>query len=68
MDSLLFLDLFQDVVLYEKLLDDVRLYNSEGWVGKYKWDIFTRYYKGYQIKKDEMRGTFSMHGRGEKCI
>jgi len=27
-----------------------------------------RYYKGDQIKQDEMGGACSMHGKDEKCI
>jgi hypothetical protein len=28
--------------------------------------LFTKYYLGHQIKEDEMSGTSSTHGRGDK--
>jgi len=30
--------------------------------------LLTKYYSGDQIKKNEMGGTCSTHGRGERCI
>jgi hypothetical protein len=36
--------------------------------GDSQFVIYTRYYKGDQIKKDEMGGASSTHGRDKKCV